>query len=89
MPAPKNVKEVKQFLGLIGYYRKFVPRFADMSKPLTCLTRHDEPFVWTERCEKSFNNLRVMLTLTCILILEFCVSLCSWIWKSSVQFGFT
>ena len=61
MPAPKNAKEVKQFLGLIGYYRKFVPRFADMSKPLTCLTRHDEPFVWTERCEKSFNNLRVML----------------------------
>ena len=61
MPAPKNAKEVKQFLGLIGYYRKFVPRFADMSKPLTCLTRHDEPFIWTERCEKSFNNLRVML----------------------------
>ena len=31
MPAPKNPKEVKQFLGLVGYYRKFVPRFADIS----------------------------------------------------------
>ena len=34
MPAPRNSKEVKQFLGLAGYYRKFVPRFADLSRPL-------------------------------------------------------
>ena len=34
MPTPKNQKEVKQFLGLIGYYRKFVPRFADISRVL-------------------------------------------------------
>ena len=39
MPVPKNAKEVKQFLGLIGYYRKFVPHFADISRPLTRLTR--------------------------------------------------
>ena len=34
MPAPRNSKEVKQFLGLTGYYRKFVPCFADLSRPL-------------------------------------------------------
>ena len=34
MPAPRNSKEVKQFLGLAGYYRKFVPCFADLSRPL-------------------------------------------------------
>ena len=34
MPAPQNSKEVKQFLGLAGYYRKFVPHFADLSRPL-------------------------------------------------------
>ena len=38
MPALKDAKEIKQFLGLTGYYRKFVPRFADISRPLTTLT---------------------------------------------------
>ena len=57
MPAAKSLKEVKQFLGLIGYYRKFVPQFADISRPLTCLTCHDAKFEWSEKCEKLFNCL--------------------------------
>ena len=61
MPAPTTSKEVKQFLGLIGYYRKFVPRFSDISRPLTKLTRHDTPFEWTEQCDKAFNHLRELL----------------------------
>ena len=61
MPVPTTAKEVKQFLGLIGYYRKFVPRFSDISRPLTKLTRHDTPFEWTEQCGKSFNHLRELL----------------------------
>ena len=44
MPRPKTPKEVKQFLGLIGYYRKFVPRFSDLARSLTNLTRHDVDF---------------------------------------------
>ena len=39
MPAPKNPKGVKQFLGLVGYYRKFIPRFADISRVLTHLKK--------------------------------------------------
>ena len=58
MPRPKNQKEVKQFLGLVGYYRKFVPRFADISRVLNKLTRKDEEFKWTPECEKCFNMLK-------------------------------
>ena len=62
MPAPRTAKEVKQFLGLIGYYQKFVPRFADISRPLTKLTRHNVIFEWTDQCAKAFNHLCELLT---------------------------
>ena len=55
---PQNQKEVKQFLGLIGYYRKFVLRFADISRVLNKLTRKDEEFKWTPECDKCFNMLK-------------------------------
>ena len=61
MPAPKNMKEIKQFLGLTGYYRKFVPRFADISRPLTTLTKKDKKFEWTPACQKSFDLLKETL----------------------------
>ena len=61
MPAPCNSKEVKQFLGLIGYYRKFVPRFAALSRPLTKLTCKDKLFEWTNECQKAFNTLKESL----------------------------
>ena len=61
MPALRTAKDVKQFLGLIGYYRKFVPRFADISRPLTKLTRHNVVFEWTDQCSKAFNHLRELL----------------------------
>ena len=58
MPPPTTPKEVKQFLGLIGYYRKFVPRFADVARPLTNLTRLDQPF---NKCQASFELLKEAL----------------------------
>ena len=61
MPAPRTAKEVKQFLGLIGYYQKFIPRFADISRPLTKLTHHNVVFEWTDQCAKAFNHLRELL----------------------------
>ena len=61
MPAPCNSKEVKQFLGLVGYYRKFVPRFAALSRPLTKLTCKDKVFEWTHECRKAFDALKESL----------------------------
>ena len=58
MPAPKTPKEVKQFLGLVGYYRKFIPRFADISRVLTHLTKKDVEFKWTAECENCFQILK-------------------------------
>ena len=61
MPAPKNPKEVKQFLGLVGYYQKFVPRFADISRVLTHLTKKDIELKWTPECENCFQILKDFL----------------------------
>ena len=58
MLVPKDVKEIKQFLGLTSYYRKFVSRFADISRPLTTLTKKDTKFERTPACQRSFNLLK-------------------------------
>ena len=68
MPAPTTPKEIKQFLGLTGYYRKFVPRFADIARPLTALTKKDVEFVWTEKCQTSFEILKEALMKEPILV---------------------
>ena len=58
MTALKCMKEIRQFLGLTGYYRKFVPRFAEISRPLT---RKETTFNWTPKCQKSFELLKSYL----------------------------
>ena len=50
MKAPRNQKDVREFLGMVGYYRKFVNRFADAARPMTRLTRKCVKFEWTEEC---------------------------------------
>ena len=61
MPPPKTPKEVKQFLGLIGYYRKFVPRFSDLAWPMNALTRKDVTLAWIPICQESFEMLKTSL----------------------------
>ena len=58
MPAPENQTEVKQFLGLVGYYCKFMPHFSDISRPLAKLMRKDTPFAWMKQCHLAFNMLK-------------------------------
>jgi len=61
-PTPKSAKQVKSFLGLGNYYRRFVPSFAQRSAPLRELTAKDKPFVWGEEQQKSFDDLKQVLT---------------------------
>ena len=67
MPPPKRPKEIKQFLGLVGYYRKFIPRFSDVARPLNVLTRKDIPFEWTPICQESFELLKTSLMTELVL----------------------
>ena len=61
MLPPKTPKKVKKFLGLIGYYSKFEPRFSDIARPLNALARKDIEFRWTQQCQDSFELLKTSL----------------------------
>src|ERR1044072_5265424 len=67
--VPKNASEIRSFLGLAGYYRKFIEGFSKLAFPLTKLTRKGQVFVWDSDCEKGFQELKKRLTSAPILIL--------------------
>lgn len=61
-PVPKNQHEVRSFLGLANYYRKFVKGFSGIAAPLNLLLQKDVKFQWTDDCQESFNSLKEALT---------------------------
>ncbi|GFQ68914.1 retrovirus-related Pol polyprotein from transposon opus [Trichonephila clavata] len=64
---PRNVHELRSFLGICTYYRGFVKGFSLIARPLHRLTEHRRPFVWTEECEVAFTSLKEALTSAPIL----------------------
>ena len=66
---PESTTEVRSFLGLAGYYRKFVKDYSKIAGPLSALTSKLLPFAWNDKCEKSFQELKRMLTSAPILTL--------------------
>ncbi len=68
LPWPTNATEVRQFLGLLGYYHKFVPHYSTTAKPLSRLTKKDLPFEWNATADKAFCLLRDLLQEPPILI---------------------
>ncbi|KAD4179016.1 hypothetical protein E3N88_27607 [Mikania micrantha] len=66
---PKTPTEIRSFLGLAGYYRRFIQDFAKIASPLTKLTRKNTKFVWGEDQDKSFNELKTKLTQAPVLTL--------------------
>ncbi|GAU44000.1 hypothetical protein TSUD_91790 [Trifolium subterraneum] len=66
---PRTVSEIRSFLGLAGYYRRFILGFSEIALPLTRLTRKGAAFVWDELCENIFNLLKQKLTSAPVLVI--------------------
>ncbi|KAK1630543.1 hypothetical protein QYE76_004858 [Lolium multiflorum] len=65
--SPKNAKEIRGFLGMAGYYRRFIEGFSKIAGPMTKLLKKNTPFVWTDECEASFQTLKDKLTTAPVL----------------------
>jgi hypothetical protein len=59
---PQTTRELKQFLDLTGYYRRFIPNFSKIAKPLTELLKKDLPCTWNDKTERAFVTLETLLT---------------------------
>jgi hypothetical protein len=65
--SPTTVHQVRSFLGLAGYYRRFIPNFSKIVKPITRLFKNDTKFDWSSKCNEAFEQLKVLLTTTPVL----------------------
>jgi hypothetical protein len=66
---PKNVQEIRSFLGLAGYYQRFIEGFSKIVKPLTTLLEKGKEFKWDDKCQDSFEELKKRLTTAPVLIM--------------------
>jgi hypothetical protein len=66
-PVPKNAHEVRSFMGLAGYYQRFVEGFSKIEKPITTWQRKGVRYEWTKECESAFIELKRLLTSALIL----------------------
>jgi hypothetical protein len=67
--APTSVGDIRSFLELARYYRRFIEGFSKISKPMTELLEKDNKFEWTSACEASFQELKKRLTTALILVM--------------------
>jgi hypothetical protein len=66
---PTTVTEIRSFLGLVGYYRRFIEGFSTIATPLTRLTKKNIRWEWSKECDESFQELKRRLTIALVLIL--------------------
>jgi len=67
-PVPKTVRDVRKFLGLANYYKRFVKDFAKLARPLNNLTKKDEKWKWEEQQQKAFEQLKTVFTSRPLLV---------------------
>jgi hypothetical protein len=61
--APTNISEIRSFLVLAGYYRRFIEGFSKLAKPMTALIEKNAKFVWSDKCQTNFEELKRRLTI--------------------------
>jgi hypothetical protein len=67
--APRDVRGIKSFIGMAGYYRRFIEGFSKIARPMTALLAKKVEFKWTPACQESFETLNKKLTTMLVLIL--------------------
>ena len=67
-PTPTDITAVCSFVGLAGYYRKFIAKFSELAEPLTRLTRREVPFQWGPDQDRAFNKIKELLSQDPMLI---------------------
>jgi hypothetical protein len=68
--TPQNISDIQSFLGLVGYYRRFIEGFSRITKPMIEVLEKDESFEWFARCEASFQELKKSLTTGTLLVMH-------------------
>ena len=68
-PSPSKVTELRSFLGLANYYRKFIQGYSKKVAPLTDLLKNDKKWVWTDACQEAFEKLKVVVSSEPVLCL--------------------
>jgi hypothetical protein len=64
---PMTVSEIQSFLGLVGYYRRFIMNFSKIVKPITKLLKKGNKYVWSEACDEAFKHLNKLLITSPVL----------------------
>ncbi|EGT56837.1 hypothetical protein CAEBREN_06252 [Caenorhabditis brenneri] len=67
-PQPRTVKEVRAFIGLASFYRRFIENFSKIAAPILELTKKDKEFIWSDECEQAFKQLKSAITKNPILV---------------------
>jgi hypothetical protein len=65
--SPRTVHQVRSFIGLAGYYRRFIPNFSKIVKPITILLKKEEKYVWNVERDEAFQTLKKLLTTSLVL----------------------
>jgi hypothetical protein len=69
-PTPKDVSDIKTFMGLVGYYKRFIKVFSKIGCPITALHKKGVKFTWTSKCEERFQTLKYLMTHAPVLKIE-------------------